>query len=148
VSTVSLPTPRAVAAALFLYACSPPLAFGIDPRFPPAEQAEIRRAAADWNARTLPSVQITTQGGLWYVRRTPPASGYNGWFSRRDRLIEIHPDPEPDHLGASVYATALHEFGHALGLKHTTVGVMDPARITIVFSAEDMAECRRAGSCR
>lgn len=128
---------------LFLVACAPPLKFAVDPAFPSPDHDQITAAAAEWNRRTT-GHPIAFDGTSWRVVRAAPVSGYNGWCDHSRRLIEIHPNPP----GATIYAVALHEFGHALGLNHTEHGVMDPKHVTVEFSNEDMAECRRVGACK
>lgn len=147
---------------LALVACAPALAFAVDPAFPASEQEEIRLAAETWNAVTVPEKRISVEGGQWTVQAIAPEGGWNGITYRSRRVIQIH----PQHPRATVYAVAMHEFGHALGLAHlctsnavgpessdrvcdvtASVGVMDPLTVREDLTALDMAECRRVGSC-
>ncbi len=116
----------------------------IDAVFTDQQQAEIRRAAADWNKFTTRVVTFAPEGeGDWLILPAKVTLDRLGYAQRKRRLIRINPVTPDDQ----VYAVALHEFGHALGLGHVKQGVMDPDRQTIVFSDDDMAECRRAGAC-
>jgi hypothetical protein len=113
----------------------------IDSEFTDTEQSEIRRAADDWNAIAIREVRFVQEGD-WLILPASTSIGL-GLAQGKRRLIRINPSTPEDQ----VYAVALHELGHALGLRHVKQGVMDPHRQTIVFSNEDMAECRRAGAC-
>ncbi len=131
-----------------LVACAPPLAFSVHPTFTVEERMGIAMAAAEWNARTVPSKQITLSGGSWRIDKVESTNGgYNGWCSRGKRVIQIDSDTQ----GVSTYAVALHEFGHAVGLEDLPTdhpGVMNDRHVTVVFSAYDMAECARVGACK
>lgn len=113
----------------------------IDSEFTAEEQLEIRRAADDWNTRATREVRFVADGD-WLILPASTSLGL-GLAQGRRRIIRINPSTPDDQ----VYAVALHELGHALGLRHVKQGVMDPNRQTIIFSEEDMAECRRAGAC-
>jgi hypothetical protein len=116
----------------------------IDAVFTEAQSAEIRRAASDWNKLSVRPVVFAPEGeGDWLILPASVTLNRLGYAQRKRRLIRINPLTPDDQ----VYAVALHEFGHALGLGHVKRGVMDPDRQTIEFSDEDMAECRRAGAC-
>lgn len=113
----------------------------IDVVFTKAQASEITRAANRWNEFTQRTVHIVSDGDWLVVPATSPKG--LGYAQGNRRLIRISPITPDDQ----VFAVALHEFGHALGLNHVPQGVMDPERQTIEFSAEDMAECRRCGAC-
>lgn len=132
---------RALLLALVV-ACTPPVAYRADVAFTDDEQAQVWRAATTWNERTLPERRIT-QGTIWRVLKQEPPHSFNGECSQRARTIWIRPEPR----GATVYEVALHEFGHALGLGHTSTGVMMAAEVSTEFTSDVMAECKRAGAC-
>jgi hypothetical protein len=116
----------------------------IDAVFTNSQGAEIRRAAVDWNKLSVRPVTFAPEGeGDWLILPASVTLNRLGYAQRKRRLIRINPLTPDDQI----YAVALHELGHALGLGHVKQGVMDPDRQTIAFSAEDLAECRRVGAC-
>lgn len=129
----------------FLVACTPARSFEPPTSFNLSAQIELVEAADDWNVRTFPDHRITwEENGRWRVLSQVPHGGYNGFCYHDERLIFITPDPPK---GVTVYSIALHEFGHALGLKHTARGVMNPTVPTTTFADEDINECRRVEAC-
>jgi len=125
-----------------LSGCSVPLQFEIDSAFTADERTQIKAAADDWNRITGQDYKITFDGDSWVIyKRQPPAS--NGLTLVAGREVWITPKP----VGASVRTIARHEFGHALGLRHTAKGVMYAGWAEDEFSAEDLVECRRVGAC-
>lgn len=133
---------RLLALLAFLSACAPAVAYRPDPAFSPDEQAQIQRAADEWNKYVKPAYRIHP-GDDWQVLKQEPPHSYNGEAKRSTKTIWIRPVP----IGASVYEVALHEFGHALGLGHTETGVMMAFTVSTEFTSEVLAECRRAGAC-
>lgn len=130
-------------ALLLLASCAAPVAYRADVAFSAPERAEIAQAAADWNERLKPDKRIT-EGDAWKVLKQEPPHSFNGECHRGVKTIWIRPAP----VDASVYAVALHEWGHALGLGHTTTGVMMATTVSTEFTPEVMTECRKAGVCR
>lgn len=129
---------------LFLAACGAPMAFSVDPSFSSAQDVEIARAASAWNAHVKPDHRITLTGGQWIVYRRETPGGWNGSCSRSEKWIAIRGEP----IGATTYAVALHEFGHALNLAHTPTGLMMPFTVSEEFTPEVLEECRKAGACK
>jgi hypothetical protein len=113
----------------------------IDPVFTEVRKDGIRRAAVEWKTIATRQIRILDKGD-WLVVPAEVPKGL-GYAQSGRHLIRISPETPDDQ----VYAVALHEFGHALGLQHVKPGVMDPDVQTIEFSAEDFAECRRVGAC-
>lgn len=147
----------------FVASCVP-LAFAVDPAFPPEEQTELREAAETWNPVTVPEKKITLAGGKWRLaRQMPRRPEWSGYCSRSEQLVQIHP------LALHKRSVAAHEFGHALGMRHhcwmpgglpkprpgepqceplgPSLGIMDPGHSSAELTAADLAECRRVGSC-
>lgn len=114
----------------------------VDDVFTAGQQDEIQRAADAWNAFTVRPVRLTDDGD-WLILPALVPGGWLGYSQPRRRLIRVSPMTPDDQI----YAVALHELGHALGLRHVSQGVMDPTRQTVDFSEQDMAECRRVGAC-
>lgn len=148
--------PLVAIAAFAVAACGDPdLVFAVDPQFSAEERADIERAAAQWNERTTTPIRFGRHGG-WRLEKV----AWGGITRRGAYIIEINDD-------LPVFLPVLHEFGHALGLRHTcfaplvpgkrssdepcgsrpSFGVMDAAHATPEFTEFDMAECRRAGAC-
>ena len=146
---------------LALAACIEPVAYTPAREFPDSERAEIWAAARKWDEIVKPARRIRP-GTNWLVVREEPPYGFNGYASSRERKIWIRPVPGG---GVSTYEIALHEWGHALGLRHTCTapgakgsvassrpctgdfGVMDPTKPNVEFTDEDVKECREAGAC-
>jgi hypothetical protein len=131
------------AALTFLPSCSDEVVtVEIDPAFTVAAQNEVRRAGNEWNKRARSTLSFVDDGEWLILPAETPSAGL-GYAQGRRKLIRISTRTPDDQ----VYAVALHELGHALGLKHTSKGVMDPTRQTMQFSDEDMQECSRVGAC-
>jgi hypothetical protein len=137
-----------IGALALLSACAsghaPGVLYQTEAEFTDDERYEIAQAAEAWNS--LPALRPEMhigEGNEWLVVKERPPQGYNGETSVTQRKIWI----DPQHPGASVYAVALHEFGHALGLGHTQTGVMMPFTVSVEFTPEVIAECRRVGAC-
>lgn len=81
---------------------------------------------------------------VWITEQWPRAPGAAGSCQVSSGQIRIAPDLPIE----SVRAVALHEAGHALGMEHTSTGVMAPDILGTDFSDEDRAEFKRAGGCR
>jgi predicted Zn-dependent protease len=121
--------------------------YEIDSSFSEADVVAIRTAAEKWNSVADRKLLLAGRGELIVLNAHTP-EGYNGLHQRRFGIIRIDPDAPRDR----VYAIALHEFGHALGLRHQGRGVMAGAGAAeelpaIEFTEEDLAECRRQWVC-
>ncbi len=138
-------TALASIASLWLASCSDgTVDCEIDPVFTQSQGAEIQRAADAWNTLSVRPITFSSVNhGDWLILPASVTQNYLGYTEPRRRLIRINP-VTPDN---QVYAVALHELGHALGLGHIEQGVMDPKHQTMAFSDEDLAECRRVKAC-
>ncbi len=127
------------------------------------QASEIRRAVARWNDVTRVTVAIVDRGE-WILTTAPMPSTEGGLTQHSRHLVRIDQDL-PD---AYVYPVALHELGHVLDLRHTclaappvagpvasdrpcdqahSLGVMDPTHHDAELTADDIRECKAAGSC-
>ncbi len=132
---------KALLLAAFL-GCSTPLAFRVDPAI---DSTDVQSEAAKWNGITSPGNEITVDvNGSWLITEGDTPHDTAGWCHRGERLIVL--DSERGY--SQTRPAVLHELGHALGLHHTTRGVMGEHEIAAEFSAEDLEECRNVGACR
>jgi hypothetical protein len=138
-------TSLAAFASLWLVSCAGgSVDCEIDAVFTQSQGAEIQRAADVWNSLSVRPITFAPQGqGDWLILPASVTLNRLGYAEPKRKLIRINP-VTPDN---QIYAVALHEFGHAIGLGHVKHGVMDPDHQTMAFSAEDIAECRRVGAC-
>lgn len=132
-------------ALALLVSCAVPLTFAVDPAF---AREDIEHAASDWNVLAHASIFLVPEGDSaeWYVERTEDPDdtrGKRGLCTPRERRIRIF----TSQSHAQIYRVAKHEMGHALGLKHTTHGVMLKGSDAVEFSDEDIAECHKNGPC-
>lgn len=118
------------------------LVFYIDPlMFTPDEVAILRVSADRWEAFTHGHVKIdfTDEPGQVRIIR----GSIDGPFAAqtlKGPCIRFD-------LDQPVAGFAMHEMGHAIGLEHTTRGIMKQVDPDQNFSEEDRAECRRVGLC-
>lgn len=138
-------TSLAAFASLWLVSCGgSSVDCEIDAVFTQSQGQEIQRAADVWNSLSVRPITFSPQGqGDWLILPASVTLNRLGYTEGKRKLIRINP-VTPDN---QVYAVALHEFGHAIGLGHVQQGVMDPNHQTMAFSPEDIAECRRVGAC-
>lgn len=89
-----------------------------------------------------------TSRGDWLVISGAVPGGWRGQVDADRHLLRIDPANTPDDL---VFAVAMHELGHLLGLRHLRQGehgVMagpEDGHIHLEFTDADAAEARRAG---
>lgn len=125
-------------------ACSNPRApaIEVEGRRSQRELQLLDLAAAKWSE--LDSEPITLDGGSWRLLRKDPPPGYFGYTVAKSGTIQIKSGLSDEEF----YSTALHEFGHVLGLRHQMdEGIMDPHASAVEFSHCDKVECGRAGAC-
>lgn len=137
----------AIATALMALASTGCLSKGveveIDDSFTPEEKAAIVSAGQAWDAFAGSHVVTFVPKGEWLIARAEVPDGHYGLAQGRRHMIRV----DTAAPSAEVYAVALHELGHALGVQHTSQGVMDPLRQTTTFSQADREECIKAGVC-
>jgi hypothetical protein len=114
----------------------------IDRGFSADQRGEIERAVEAWNAWTARKIHVDDDAA-WLVIPALSPEGSAGYTENTRYLIRV----DPRLPNAHVYATALHEFGHVLGLQHTATGVMNRTRTVTTFNDDDVRECERAGAC-
>jgi len=150
------------------------VAFYIDDSFSPDEANEVQRAADAWNGYATtqlvrvadPNAYVASTGERpWVVLRSPVSQGFCGRAESAIGIVRVDLRCGTE----AVYPTALHEFGHVLGLGHLCsspgtegdvpsgrqcdpdappLGVMGPSAAVADFTGEDRAECRRVRACR
>lgn len=146
----------AFGALIAVGACAPAYKFRVDSRFDTTERAGLARAADEWNKRSIHRITFDEKGAWQVLKEEGPISArdddndprtpdvdWNGECSRKRKTVWIHPLSSEDE-----YTVGVHEFGHALGLGHTTTGIMMAYKVSVEFTPEVMAECRRVKACR
>lgn len=137
----------ALLAALAL-GCGPSeLSCEIDQTFSASRAESIRLAAKAWTVLCQQEVFFTSNGD-WLVVSAAVPGGWRGSVDPDRHIFRIDPALTPDDL---VFAVALHEFGHLLGLRHLPHGVHgvmagpDDSDIHLEFSDADVIQARRSG---
>lgn len=112
-----------------------------------ADLEELNRAAVQWNRITTSGSCIDfvgTSSKGWRIVRDTTSQGWNGECEVWRKLVTI---ADPPGGGISVFAVALHELGHAIGLAHVERGVMMAEAVMTDFTQDDIRECQSVGAC-
>lgn len=152
-----------VAATTLCLSCAPSsIEIEIDRGFDRSHRARVEAMMAKWDAASTRPFEVVERAE-WLILPADLRPGWLGYTQRSRRLVRIDTDASDDLFDHAV----LHELGHVLELRHPctnpdtpgetssarpcdpdhSLGVMDPRHGDVVFSPEDIAECRRVGSC-
>jgi hypothetical protein len=135
----------------------------VDASFPPDRAGSAIAAIRTWDAESNRNIRVEPDGDWLMIMAPLPIVG-SAYTQRPRHLVRF----DPARPAEVVFADAMHEVGHILGLQHTcrypiaigkvsverpcdpvrSYGVMDPAHISFELSEDDFAECRRVGSCQ
>lgn len=120
------------------------LVYDIDPEFSDEQRELLYEAADKWNVITNDSNKINfraTSDSKHHILLEDIGPNLDGLYYEGNIYIRRGLLPK------RFFVAATHEFGHALGLRHVSNGLMDERASKREFTAEDMQECAIAGSC-
>jgi hypothetical protein len=132
----------------------------VDASFPESRRGAVLAAIRAWDDESSRGLRVEP-GGEWLVIQAPLPVVGSAYTQRPRHLVRF----DPARPEAIVFADAMHEVGHVLGLEHIcrgaialgkvsverpcdparSFGVMDPETISFELTDDDRAECRRVG---
>ena len=141
---------RPVLLAALLLGCSSPVrTVAIDYAATDDQRAALNESVSAWNLRLLPDRRLRHASSPdvdAFVLIGDPRNGTHGVWRESEGRITIRGDINGDLFRR----TLRHELGHAIGLEHTSCGVMqfrEDSFPELTFCDDDIRECRDQGAC-